>query len=210
MENQWTPLLTLLHEHVFCSILYSKVPMTMYVRSHIIRADFTVPLFCGRVQRFVWDRHTNGVVPIIAVAALHHHLVVVWGPADAVNLNLNCFPFRFCWGFFCKQILEPFCFGMLCIVFVSCSFPQTGTPLVWHHRPIPLQKPMQKVRNCLMIAVFVRQAFEYRNGVFVDESTKIVFVWSAGLWWCWGCRKDKAHWVHRKDYLLLSSGCHLY
>ncbi len=36
------------------------------------------------------------VVPDIAVAALHHHLLVVWGPADTVNHHLKCGPFRFC------------------------------------------------------------------------------------------------------------------
>lgn len=41
----------------------------------------------------VW--HTIWAVPRTAVAALHRHLSFVWGPADTVDLHLDCGPVWF-------------------------------------------------------------------------------------------------------------------
>lgn len=108
---------------------------TTTMHSWII-ADFTVPFFCGGVQCFVWDRHT-----VIAVAALHRHLLVVWGPAETVNLHLKCGPFRFSsYLLVCKYCSS----SKLCTVFVSCFFLETCTPLVWLYHITQLAKDNAK------------------------------------------------------------------
>lgn len=115
--------------HVKSESCFTWPMINLFIQFHaklfLMCVVFIVPLFCSGVQSFVWDRHTIGVVPSTAVAALHHHLSVVWCPADTVILHLNCGPFRLClYVFVWKNGAFLFCKALysLCLMFFSWNW----------------------------------------------------------------------------------------